>query len=113
MRVIYSGVATSKIVAFEAVNGRNFSMRFALNDPLTENQSLVWAKWITLDNRLLDNIDNTSANRERYKLTKESGKNVIDLFIAFTELSDSGKHVVKIHHGYTIALRHCSFQFNH
>ena len=74
-------------------------MRFALNDPLTENQSLVWAKWITLDNRLLDNIDNTSANRERYKLTKESGKNVIDLFIAFTELSDSGKHVVKIHHG--------------
>ena len=86
-------------VALEAVNGRNFSVRFALNDPLTEVQSLVWAKWITLDNRLLDNIDNTSANRERYKLTIESGKNAIDLFIAFTELSDSGKHVVKINYG--------------
>ena len=85
--------------AFEAVNGRNVSVRFALNDPLIDNQSLVWAKWITLDNRLLDNIDNTSANRERYKLTKESGKNDIELLIGFTELSDSGKHVVKIHQG--------------
>ena len=85
--------------ALEAFNGRNVSVRFALNDPLTENQSLVWAKWITLDNLLLDNIDNTSANRERYKLTKESGKNAIDLFIAFTEPSDSGKHVVKINYG--------------
>ena len=85
--------------ALGAVSGRNFSVRFALNDPLTEIQSLVWAKWIILDNRLLDNIDNTSANRERYKLTKESGKDAIDLFIAFTELSDSGKHVVKINYG--------------
>ncbi|XP_063955053.1 uncharacterized protein LOC135153983 [Lytechinus pictus] len=81
-----------------AVDGRNVSVQFLLEDPLNENQSIVWAKWVDEKNQLLDDVDKETINRDRYKLTNVAGERTINLSIAFSEPSDSGEYVLKIHH---------------
>ena len=83
-------------------SGQNISMRFFLEDPLLDVQTLVWRKGESIrvkpHDQPLEYDGYGDFEVDRYRLTAVSNI-TFDLFIGHTEQNDSGHHVVTVNLG--------------
>ena len=87
----------------EVVNGQCISVRFHLNGPLLENQTLMWvaphASRSMNCNSSMHCTRNESSISARYKLTESFQNNTFEVLIRPAQDEDSGQHFIVLYEG--------------